>query len=116
VLQDSKSSQYWRKVGEKKKILKRIEFKHDIEPVSLQYLDGYIEQKDSAPKPIVVKGSEDRPHVLPYSIVSKVNSINNDEKQIEENEDNEIYYDCKFECNSIFPAFKFLNFIFETLC
>ncbi|XP_025423199.1 nitric oxide-associated protein 1 [Sipha flava] len=99
VLQDSKSSQYWRKVGEKKKILKRIEFKHDIEPVSLQYLDGYIEQKDSAPKPIVVKGSEDRPHVLPYSIVSKVNSINNDEKQIEENEDNEIYYD--YELNEL---------------
>lgn len=116
VLQDNKNSQYWRKVKEIKKNHKRIEFKCDIEPISLQYLDKYIEQKDAAPKSRVVKETEDKPHVLPYSIVSRVNSINNEEERVEGNEDNEIDYDRKFECYNILSDFKFLNFIFKMLC
>lgn len=105
VLQSKKNTQFWRKLGEKNKIQKQVEIKSYVEPVSLQYLDEYVQQKETPPNPRIVEGSEDRPHVLPYSIVSKVSPIANEEEEIKENEDNEINYDCKFECNRIYFYF-----------
>lgn len=118
VLQNNKTSQYWRKVEEKHKIQKRMEIKCDVEPVSLQYLDGYVEREDTASKSRAPEeGSEGRQHVLPYSIVSQVNSIDAEEARIgEDNEDNEINYDCKFKCKMIGSAFRPYNFIFLMLC
>lgn len=93
VLQSKKIVQYWKNVREKSRDQKQIELKSDVEPVTLQYLNEYSEP-DKTEEPQVLSESIDRPHVLPYSIVSKIVS-NVDGKQIEDYEDQEINYDCK---------------------
>jgi len=93
VLQNKKTTFHWRQVREKIKDQKRVEMKCDVEPVSLQYLDGYGEQdKTAVSKPI--EEPKDTPYSLPYSIVSKV-SANETGEQLEYDGDNEIHYDCK---------------------
>lgn len=99
ALQRKKSANYWQSVKEKNKNQKRVEIRHDVEPVSLQFLDGYSEH-DKTVKPKLVEKLKDVPYSLPYSIVSKINS-NNDGDQIEDNKDNEINYDCKLKYPSM---------------
>lgn len=93
VLQAKKAVQHWRKVNADVKSQKRIEMKCDVEPVTLQYLDEYIEQVETV-EPDVVNEVKNTPYSLPYSIISKTNFNKNDE-QIKDNDDNEINYDCK---------------------
>lgn len=71
VLQGKKAAQHWRNMREKSEKQKRVELKCDVVPVSLQYLDDCAEQ-DKPDEPQTSDEPEDRPHVLPYSIVSKV--------------------------------------------
>lgn len=93
ALQRKKTVKYWHSVKEKKTNQKRVEIRHDVEPVSLQFLDEYS-KRDETVKPTLVENSKDVPYSLPYSIVSRINA-NNDVDQIEDNKDNEINYDCK---------------------
>lgn len=92
-LQDKKSVKYWHNVKENYTNQKRVEIRRDVVPVSLQFLDGYSEHDDTV-KPKLVEELKDVPYSLPYSIVSRIN-VKNDGDQIEDNEDNEINYDCK---------------------
>lgn len=93
VLQSKKTVQHWKNVREKARDQKRVELKSDVEPVTLQYLNEFSEPNKTE-EPKIVDESTDRPHILPYSIVNKVIS-DVDSKQIEDNEDQEINYDCK---------------------
>lgn len=70
------------------------EMKCDVEPVSLQYLDEYAAQ-DKTTEPGAADVLPDRPHNFPYSIVSKIVGDKDHGKQTEDNEDNEINYDCE---------------------
>lgn len=94
VLQGKKPVKHWCNVREKLKKQKFEELKCDVEPVSLQYLDGYTGADETA-EHRAAEVSMDRPHNFPYSIVSKIVSDKHVSKQTEENEDDEISYDCK---------------------
>lgn len=67
--------------------------KCEVEPVSLQYLDGYA-AVDETTKHRAAGASIDRPHNFPYSIVNKIVTEKDVGKQMEDNDDNEIYNDC----------------------
>lgn len=97
VLQKTKTGRYWKNVNENNKKQKLIGLKQDIEPVSLQYLNEYIEQ-DAVETPKVVEELKEIPLVLPYSIVNRI-TINEDEKKIKNCENNEIDYDSKYNNN-----------------
>lgn len=96
VLQGKKTVKHWCNVREKYKKQRLEEMKSDVEPVSLQYLDGYTATDETA-KRRAAEVSIDRPHNFPYSIVSKIVSDKDVSKQTEDNTDNEINYDC--ECH-----------------
>jgi len=98
VLQREKLTDYRRNVREKKKNQKRVEMKRDVEPVSLQFLDGYSEQ-DKTEVPKLNEKPVDRVYSLPYSIVSKIEATNHNEEQLEDNENDEIYYDRTLRCD-----------------
>lgn len=99
VLQNKKTGQYWKNVKDTIKIKKAIEIKRDVIPVSLQYLDGYTEQDETdTVGPKITNEIIDKPHHLPYSIVSKINDIKDDEN-VEDYVDNKVNYDCKLVYN-----------------
>lgn len=94
VLQGKKAVKHWCNVREKLKKQRLEELKCNVEPVSLQYLDGYT-GADETVEHRAAEVSMDRLHNFPYSIVSKIVSHKHVSKQTEDNEDNEINYDCK---------------------
>jgi len=114
VLQNKKTAFHWRQVWEKNKNQKRVEMKCIVEPMSLQFLDGYGEQDKTAVSKLV-KEPKHTPYSLPYSIVSKI-SANENGEQLEDNGNNEIHYDCKSRYNRVFVLFCSYNlvFVFQT--
>lgn len=67
--------------------------KCDVEPVSLHYLDGYAAVEE-ATEHRAAGVSIDRLHNFPYSIVNKIVAEKDVGKQMEDNNDNDIHYDC----------------------
>jgi hypothetical protein len=94
VLQGKKTVKHWSNVREKSKKQRLEEMKCDVEPVSLQYLDGYAAAADETAERRAAEVSKDNPHNFPYSIVSKIVADKDADKQTEDNDDNEINYDC----------------------
>jgi len=80
--------------------------------VSLQYLDGYTGADETA-EHRAAEVSMDRPHNFPYSIVSKIVSDKHVSKQTEENEDDEISYDCKCHLHYDVGLFFYRFFYFD---
>lgn len=108
VLQGKKTVKHWCNVREKLKKQRFEEMKCDVEPVSLQYLDGYSGGDETADRR-TTEVSVDKPHNFPYSIVSKIVSYKDVSKQTEDSEDNEINYDCK--CYHYYDIRIFLSII-----
>lgn len=97
VLQNKKVTKYWNNKHEKYQQQKLIEIKREIEPVSLHYLDGYVD-RDTVDVPdteATQKSQDDAPHILPYSIVNPVTAVKGGENVVDCGS-NEINYDCKW--------------------
>lgn len=102
VLQSKKAAQHWRKLNSDVKNRKRVETMSDVEPVTLRYLDEYVEQQDEAaeeqpPDDVAKEARNNRPYSLPYTIISETNYDKNAE-QIKDSgggDDNEVNYDRK---------------------
>lgn len=93
--QRKKIGQYYRNMKEKLKKQQKVEIRCDVEPVTLEYLDGYAEQSDESVDPSrVAQGLKDAPYTLPYSIYRKIDVHGNNENY-ENNQNNEVNYDCK---------------------
>lgn len=98
VVQSKKVVHYYRNLKEKSKKQKKVEMRCDVEPVTLEYLDGYAEQGDESVNPSrIAQGLKDAPYNLPYSIYRKIDIHGNNENN-ENNQNNEVNYDCK--CNA----------------
>lgn len=91
--QSKKTSRFWYDVRVKAKIQKRVEKKCDVEPVTLQYLDEYVEHNTTIePEEVCVK--DEPPFVLPYSIIRKINV--DEDQNLTEDQDCEVNYDREY--------------------
>lgn len=98
VLQGKKTVKHWCNVREKFKKQRSEEMKCDVEPVSLQFLDGYTAADETA-NHREAEVSTGRLHNFPYSIISKIVRDKDFSQQIEDNKDNEVNYD--YELNEL---------------
>lgn len=110
VLHSKKLAQHWHEMRERNKNQKLVEMKCDVEPVSLQFLDGYSEQVETG-VPELAEEPKFKPYSLPYSIVNKVEHNENGQKLEEDNEDNEINYDRKSMYSRVFLVCFFKRLI-----
>lgn len=95
VLQSKKSVQNWHNLKVKYTKQKQVEMRSDVLPVTLQYLDGYSAENKTIHEPNVIDEPKEKPHILPYGIVTKIANFDKDNENLKDSEDNEIHYDCK---------------------
>lgn len=119
VAQSKKVVQYYGNLKEKYKKQKKVEKRCDVEPVTLEYLDGYAGQGDESVNPSrVAQGLKDAPFNLPYSIYRKIDIHGNNENN-ENNQNNEVNYDCKYSvgfsvyCRMILRFFELFVWFFR---